>query len=890
MSKIFSMNKMKFSRNKGTIISIALILLLAISSLAILSSTVSAHDPEITIPSYVYLNAYPPVIGVGQTVNLLAWSSIIPPTANGQYGDRWTGLTITVNAPDNTTTTLGPFISDPVGAIFEYFVPTMTGTYSFQYHQPAYKLVNVNPNPDPTASYNRSPYINDTYTAADSEVVTIEVTNEQLPGAPAYPLPSEYWTNPVAEGGHMENWLYIMGDYLATTETLSVIHDNTSPILSSHIAWTKPINFGGVAGLPSSAAQGDGYYSYLSYETMFNPGIIMNGRLYYNTPNPPEYGFTCVDLRTGETLWYNNGTQDILAVQQRYGSFAKQNYPQLSFGQEINYNSPNQEGVLSYLWSTYTAENGSSVWAMYDPFTGNWIMDIINVPPTSVRFGATSLLPDDNGNYLIYTVDPIAKTISVFNNTQCIQESPASKSQANGYWMWRPELGGILDASLGTTVYSLTGTLPAAASTDALMYMDKEDQLAILGNATSVLGTRSYPTPDAYNLYAVSIAPATMGQIMWSQTYPWPAGNITLLNENHAIGNGVFAMYEKENRIWQAFDTTTGAKLWRSTTPETQDHMYGVSAVIYNGLLLSGDASGTGGVLYAYDAQTGTPVWNYQAPAMNNTGYWPYIPIRAENFGAGLVYWYGSEHSPGGSLEPGMMIGANNATTGAPIWNITFWSGGGPKFATADGYGVALNIQDQQIYSFGKGPTATTLQTPLAGVIDGQSFTVQGTVTDISAGASQTAIKARFPNGLPAVSDDSMTAWMEYVYMQNPKPASTTGVEVSINAFDPNGNYVNLGTTHSDTNGYYAFEVTPDMTAAGPGTYTVIASFAGSNSYWPSQSESSFTIGATAATPAPTEAPVQSAADMYFVPAIAGLFVLIIVVAIVLALLMLRKK
>ena len=229
--------------------------------------------------------------------------------------------------------------------------------------------------------------------------------------------------------------------------------------------------------------------------------------------------------------------------------------------------------------------------------------------------------------------------------------------------------------------------------------------------------------------------------------------------------------------------------------------MYGVSAVIYNGLLLSGDASGTGGVLYAYDA-TGTPVWTYQAPAMNNTGYWPYIPIRAENFGAGLIYWYGSEHSPGGSLEPGMMIGANNATTGAPMWNITFWKVGGPKFATADGYGVALNIHDQQIYSFGSSRTSTTLQTPLSGVIEGQSFTVQGTVMDVSAGATQTAIKGSFSKMVcPAVSEDSMTPWMEYVYMQNPIPASTTGVEVSLDVIDPNGNFVNLGTTHGDSSG-----------------------------------------------------------------------------------------
>jgi hypothetical protein len=50
------------------------------------------------------------------------------------------------------------------------------------------------------------------------------------------------------------------------------------------------------------------------------------------------------------------------------------------------------------------------------------------------------------------------------------------------------------------------------------------------------------------------------------------------------------------------------------------------------------------------------------------------------------------------------------------------------------------------------------------------------------------------------------------------------------------------------------------MTAAGPGMYTVLASFAGAHAYWPSQAESSFAIGAAAATPAPTSAPPESTA------------------------------
>ena len=75
-----------------------------------------------------------------------------------------------------------------------------------------------------------------------------------------------------------------------------------------------------------------------------------------------------------------------------------------------------------------------------------------------------------------------------------------------------------------------------------------------------------------------------------------------------------------------------------------------------------------------------------------------------------------------------------------------------------------------------------------------------------------------------------------------------------------------------------------------PGTYQIIATFTGSNAYGPSGASTYLAVNdAPAATATPTPLG-ESTADQYFVPAIAGLFVLIIVVAIVLALLMLRKK
>jgi hypothetical protein len=139
---------------------------------------------------------------------------------------------------------------------------------------------------------------------------------------------------------------------------------------------------------------------------------------------------------------------------------------------------------------------------------------------------------------------------------------------------------------------------------------------------------------------------------------------------------------------------------------------------------------------------------------------------------------------------------------------------------------------------------------------------------------------------VPAVSDASQTTWMAYVYMQQPKPNNATGVPDTLSVVDLNGNFREIGTTRTDATGFYCFQWKPDT----DGKYTVYAKFSGSESYWPSESTTAFAVDPTAPTATPTPIPVQSVADQYFVPAIAGLFVAIIVIGAVLALLMLRKK
>ena len=75
-----------------------------------------------------------------------------------------------------------------------------------------------------------------------------------------------------------------------------------------------------------------------------------------------------------------------------------------------------------------------------------------------------------------------------------------------------------------------------------------------------------------------------------------------------------------------------------------------------------------------------------------------------------------------------------------------------------------------------------------------------------------------------------------------------------------------------------------------PGQYTVYASFGGSESYYASHAVTSFAVDPAPATPAPQALQTQSAADLYLVPGIIGIIAAIIVVGLVLALLLLRKR
>jgi hypothetical protein len=92
---------------------------------------------------------------------------------------------------------------------------------------------------------------------------------------------------------------------------------------------------------------------------------------------------------------------------------------------------------------------------------------------------------------------------------------------------------------------------------------------------------------------------------------------------------------------------------------------------------------------------------------------------------------------------------------------------------------------------------------------------------------------------------------MEYLYMQKPCPADVTGVPVKLEAFGEDGSYVDIGTVTSDAYGNFKSAWTPPD----EGLYTIMATFAGSDSYWSSYAGTGISVGPSPAAPEPVEIP-----------------------------------
>ncbi len=604
---------------------------------------------------------------------------------------------------------------------------------------------------------------------------------------------------------------------------------------TAHIVWKRQ---GAIAGILGGTG---GIYSLTGNPG--NPSVIYAGRA-YQTYTEPGVGSVaaCYDLRTGE----------------------------------VYYEKPTAQGGVTPEFISYTKSSGAAV-------------------PGATEAGSYSVSLLSIGSRLI-KIDPFsgAVTLNVTGMT------PAQFNGAPGAYFgsFHNDPYVLSMQTLGTgakAVYRLINWTTAGTETDFTK--------RIVSNITLPWGNRIFPnnstrTPaivcdfeagiianmfevqpagmGAYYGTTMIAANLQTGQLLWNITVEDTRYSSACLIADH----GKVALLA-DNGYWVAWDLNSGQQVWKTELmdyPWSAPSFGAYSVQSAYGLLYREAYDG----VYAFDWDTGKIVWKYKAPANSyETNYIDETGKNVYSFNAGGLiadgkfFTYNTEHSPTQPITRGWKLHCVNATTGEGIWNIT---GSLNPSAIADGYLAASGSYDGCTYVFGKGKSSTTVEGPKTAIQLGQSLVITGTVLDQSPGQLNT----------PCVSKDSMTTQMEYLHMQLPIDGiwhnlTMTGVPVALTAIDQNGNPTNIGT--ATTNAYYGtFEMA--WTPPNEGTYKIIASFAGDDSYGSSGASTAVLVGAAEQQ---IVIPEQIVPPDYTMTLIGGFIAVIIAVAIVGILVVKRK-
>ncbi len=836
------------------------------------------------IPTQVFMVMSPNPVGVGQQVSFVLFMPQQPNAASATNDIRYQ-YTVDVVDPNGKKTTIGPITSDSTGTAYTLYAPDMVGNYT----------VTVNFLPllyrwSSTATERN--YYGVTYDGASYTKTLVVQEEPVLPtGWTDVPLPTEYWARPIE--GTNTGWWEVASNWLSGPGTTNnggsgnqYQQAGIAPN-SGHILWTKVTEDGGLVGGGNFSVPGDTFNAGHQYQTRFINPIIMWGRLYYEIPITwagGNGGWVCVDLRTGETIW-----QDM-----RMGVSG---VPEPAFGYYYDLDNMNNHGIVTPGW-LFSNNFGASIHPRYG------IIGQLNL--TNVPTGGYEIL-GPKGEHLRYNLDSRG-FLTQWNSSKVFDDSengivpgnspitparPNTSSYWNGsHWVSNTVRQQQGYASVTLPAFDWNVSTPWSVGMSSISIQTAEYGDILFGrNGSHPIGTSGprfdYPSP--VTIWACSLKPGQEGQLLYMKnidTIPNPPDGGEIMMERVAEGVAVFVkLFE---RSWIGYDIRTGNKLWQ-TPPEADFNPFGYysfpslihteSVTIAEGKLFTG---GYTGAVHCYDLRTGKLLWRYE----DYTGrtVFPYFTLMLGPVADGKIFVGTHEHSADTPLFKGNKVRAIDIETGEEVWSMYGWAH--PyTLAVADGTLIYWNNYDHQVYAVGKGPSAMTVEAPMAAITRGSSLVIRGTVTDVSAGTKQHEQALRFPNGVAAVSDESMSKWMEYVYMQKPRPMDVTGVSVTLSVVDSNGNYRDIGETTSDADGFFTLNWTPDI----EGQYTVYASFAGSESYYPSHAVTSFAVDPVPeATAAPTQPPA-SVADMYFIPAIAGLLVAIVVVG-ALTMLMLRKR
>jgi hypothetical protein len=735
------------------------------------------------------------------------------------------GYTIEITKPDATKETLGPFTSIQADtSMWTEFTPKTVGTYKIKCIYPGETVPPGTPYQGTGITSAFTGRTTDTYVfaPAESPVTELTVQEQPLPGYVPTALPTEYWNRPVT----IENreWASVgMGDWgMNAHDAASSYNQPYGGAPSSSHIYW--VMTSGVGGIVGDTYGDSTFGGNPPGDT--NVARYMTravaGMGYYTSTD----GVHCVDLNTGKELWVRNDVSFTIATTENY--LVRAQGPPVDSYNAILMNVGSQ--LIKY--SAYTGDLICNVTGM----SGTWDPTPYENDGYGVQTYVYSTQTIGSQRYLIkWTPQGTSTNFTnriIYNVTYPLAGITAIDDGIGFYYGVGPEtvsLSGAFDIKTGSILWTKNYTISEASFATSAN---------VLENGVYVFPLY-YGDPNQNGLRPLAGIDVKTGQLLYNTTitsYPW--GSFWSYSHSGAYG---LAFYPTYSGYVYAFNVTTGAIAWKG----------GYNAV------------------------------GYQTPY----GYQPYFSSIAS--GGGYVFAGNDEHSEQPPYYQGKQMWCLNATTGEKVWSIEFWSPGfNMQGLITDGKLIATNFYDNRQYCFYKGQTATSVTASPKVQQFGSSVQIEGTVFDESPGTQDDRIMAKFPQGLPAVSEDSMSPFMEYAYMQMEKPTNTTGVSVALTVVDANGNYRTIGTTTSDADGHFAYNWKPDI----DGQYTVYASFDGSTSYWPSHAVTSFAVDPAAATPTPTAAPIQSTADLYFVPAIAGLFIAIIVLGALMTFLLLRKR
>jgi hypothetical protein len=522
------MKKMKNLKIKSKTTTLSLILILTMSTVLILLPSTIAQDTFREKTTHAYVGATPNPIGVNQQV--LIHTGITDYLY--VHTDGWEGLTVTVTKPDGSSETLGPFRTDATGGTGTAYIPDQIGTYKLQTHFPAQWYNWTRP-----PLFDPDVYGDIWYKASDSETIELVVTSEQREYYPGHQLPDTYWTRPI--DAQLREWSTISGNWETNPDNLIAEGNDYAPE-SAHVLWAKPLTYGGLAG--GLVMDNHAFSCGDAYEGKFASPVIIGGVLFYNNyqDRMPQDGIIAVDLHTGEELWSRNNSR-------------------VSFGQVFYWDSYNMHSVFGYVW-----EQIGSTWNAYDPFTGDWVYTMENVPSTGVRFGASFTVRGSKGEILIYETDIQDGWMSLWNSSRVVSDGGS----------WRPQGQTYEDADERGREWNKTIPLGLPGDIRATL----ADRM--IGNtATGWTGMGDNPI-DAWCL---SLVPGHEGELMWQNTFNPPPGELSISYGGASLEEGIFVYEVKETRQYYGFDLDTGNQIWGPSEGGSYLGIYGMDTTIVDG-------------------------------------------------------------------------------------------------------------------------------------------------------------------------------------------------------------------------------------------------------------------------------------------------------------------